>query len=68
MAETTPTANPDKPFYISKTALWAAILFVSGFVPQLKEFLVSDPEIAGVVAGIVTLALRLLTKGRVTLT
>jgi uncharacterized membrane-anchored protein len=54
-----------KPLFKSKTVWLSVIVAVAGFFPPAQAILVAQPEIASLVVGGIFGAVRLITKGKV---
>lgn len=57
-----------KPIFTSKTAAASALLAVLSFIPGAREFFADEPQMAMLIVAAVGLILRVVTKGKVTLT
>jgi hypothetical protein len=59
--------TPSKPIFTSKTAAVQAVVAVAAFVPAARDFVAQHPAEVLLGLAVVNLAVRLITKGRVTL-
>lgn len=55
--------------YLKSKTLWVSLIVsIAPLFPEVQEILKDDPEIVGVSIGVIFTILRLLTKGKVTMT
>ena len=59
--------TPTKPLFTSKTAAVQAVVAIAAFVPGIRDFVAQHPTEVLVGIAVVNLAVRLITKGKVTL-
>jgi hypothetical protein len=56
-----------KPAYKSKTNWVALIVAASSFYPPIQDFIASNPETFATLISLIFMALRMVTKGKITI-
>ena len=67
MATQDPQTQAPKPIYQSKTAVVNVIIGLSMIIPAVRDWVSQNPALVLTAIGAINIALRVITKGRVTL-